>query len=367
MFKKYLSALFLICSLLFSIVWYQFNRAPTVTAAPTSPFIQEYPLPNQGTPRQMVYDNNTFWFTDPGSNAIGRFVYTTTIDYDFDFFNIPTANSEPYDLVVDDDIVWFTEFAGNKIGKLTISTGQIIEYQIPTVNSAPSGITVTPNGNVWFVQQNGDKLAKFNPQTNGFQEYAYIVKGTLRSGALLEDIDSTPDGSVLWFTAPGINRVGSFTLASEAFFDVTVANFDTPLLTPNQINVVNNTGDHWISTQEGRIGFYKPATFQSFRFYKVALTSLDGLFVTTQGSNQQIWFTGAASGIGGQLLVDDGSTIDKWIFPVAAPDGEVYSIAAMDDGTVWLADYANGRLIQWSPPYFQLDFATYLPLVTQEE
>jgi virginiamycin B lyase len=361
MFKKRISILFLTGFLLFATLWHQFRQAASVTAALSSAFIQEFPLPNAGTPRQLIYDNHAFWFTDPGANVIGRFVYTSTIDYSFNFYTIPTANSEPYDLVIDGDVLWFTELAGNKIGKLTISTGQVEDFDIPTDNSAPTGITVTPNGDVWFVQRSGNNLTKFDPQAESFMEYLYN-----KSNALMEDVAATPGGDVLWFTAPGVNRVGSYTINSAAFFDVPVANFNTPLYTPSQI-IVDALGDSWVSTKEGVVGHLKPATVQLFRFYPIASdnTSLEGLFLTMQGSNPQLWFTGSTTGSAGQLLTEsDGSTINKWIFPVAAAaGGELYGIVAMDDGTVWLADYANGRLLRWSSPYF---LSAYLPLVKKE-
>jgi streptogramin lyase len=218
---------------------------------------------------------------------------------------------------------------------------------------------------VWFVQRNSNKLAKFDPQTESFEEYPYEINGTPRINALMEDLAATPNGDVLWFTAPGINRVGSYTINSDAFYDVTTANFNTPLYTPSQL-VVNAQGDFWISTQEGVVGLFKPATVQLFRWYQVASgqTGIEGLFLTQQGSNPQLWFTGSTTASAGQLLIEpDGSTINKWNFPVALPDGELYGIVAMNDGTVWLADYANSRLLHWSSPYF---LSSYLPIIIKE-
>ncbi len=360
MFKKRIFFLSLIGILLSTIAWIQFNIAAATPATPPSAFIEEYPLPNAGTPRQLARNGNDLWFTAPGANAIGRFVYTSTVNYAFTFYTIPTPNSEPYDLVIDGNLLWFTELTGNNIGKLTLDTGNIEEFAIPTANSAPTGVTVTPNGNVWFVQRDGNNIGKYDPQANSFTEYTYP-----RSDALLEDLDSTSSGDAVWFTAPGVQRIGSFTIATSAFFDVPTANFNTPPYTPIQL-IIGNQSDLWISTKDGVIGRFEPATVQFFRWYQVASasTSLDGLFLKPQGSNRQVWFTGSTSGIAGQMLTESGgSAINKWGFPIAFPDGELYGIVALDDDTIWLADYANSRLLRWSPPYF---LSVYLPIILNQ-
>lgn len=357
MLKKNVFFLSLISILLWAFTWSQLKNTEAKTAVVPSAIVEEYPLPNGGAPRQIVQDNGDIWFTDPDANTIGRFVYTSTVDYAFTFYAIPTPDSEPYDLEIDGNVLWFTEMSGNNIGKLTIDTGLIEEFTVPTANSAPSGITVTPNGNVWFVQRDGNNLGKFDPQTNIFEEYLYP-----RSNALLEDLDSAIGGDLIWFTAPGVKRLGWFTIASSAFLDVPTANFNTPPYTPSQL-VIGSQNDAWVSTREGIIGRLSPGTVQFFRWYQVApgTANLDGMSLKSQGSDRQVWFTDSTSGLAGQLLTEsDGPIINKWVFPIAIPDGELYGITAMDNDTVWLADYGNNRLLRWSPPYF---LSVYLPVI----
>jgi len=48
-----------------------------------------------------------------------------------------------------DKALWFTEFIAGKIGRIT-TTGTITEYNIPTPDSTPRGITAGPDGALWF-------------------------------------------------------------------------------------------------------------------------------------------------------------------------------------------------------------------------
>ena len=48
-----------------------------------------------------------------------------------------------------DDNLWFTEPGSNKIGRVT-TAGSFTEYAIPTKGSGAAGIVAGPDGNLWF-------------------------------------------------------------------------------------------------------------------------------------------------------------------------------------------------------------------------
>ena len=67
-------------------------------------------------------------------------------------FPVPTAASQPYQITAGlDGNLWFTEFAGNKIARIT-TAGVITEFEIPIAAGQPMGITWGPDGNVWFTE-----------------------------------------------------------------------------------------------------------------------------------------------------------------------------------------------------------------------
>ena len=65
---------------------------------------------------------------------------------------------------VGDGTLWFTEFdvAANRIGHVSLN-GEIHEYPVPTRASNPAGITVAPDGIVWFVENSGHHVARLKP------------------------------------------------------------------------------------------------------------------------------------------------------------------------------------------------------------
>ena len=67
-------------------------------------------------------------------------------------------------------VIYSYEFKGTKLAKL-LSTGVITEYPIPTDGSSPYGITTGPDGNLWFTEAQGNKVASISPKTGGIKEY----------------------------------------------------------------------------------------------------------------------------------------------------------------------------------------------------
>src|SRR5664280_2209661 len=78
----------------------------------------------------------------------------------FTDFQIPTANSQPNQITVGPDgNLWFTESGSNQIGRIT-TAGTITEFPVPTINSGPNGITAGADGNLWFTELSGNKIGR---------------------------------------------------------------------------------------------------------------------------------------------------------------------------------------------------------------
>jgi len=49
--------------------------------------------------------------------------------------------------------MWFTDCGNSAIGRITTDgSATVTEYTIPTTNATPVGITVGPDGNLWFTE-----------------------------------------------------------------------------------------------------------------------------------------------------------------------------------------------------------------------
>ncbi len=68
----------------------------------------------------------------------------------FNQFPLSTPSSVPQGITLGPDgALWFTETLNNKIGRIT-TAGVITEYTIPVASSSPQGITSGPDGSLWF-------------------------------------------------------------------------------------------------------------------------------------------------------------------------------------------------------------------------
>jgi virginiamycin B lyase len=111
-----------------------------------------------------------------------------------------------------DGALWFTECAlqqtGNctangKIGRITAG-GIITEFRVQTKNSNPAGITVGPDGNLWFTLRLGNTIGRITP-AGVITEFA-IPTANSRS----EGITAGPDGNV-WFAEVLTSQLGRIT------------------------------------------------------------------------------------------------------------------------------------------------------------
>jgi hypothetical protein len=81
------------------------------------------------------------------------------------------------------------------------------EYPIPTTGANPWGIATGPDGGIWFTEDNGNKVARIDPDDGTITEYP-LVGG---SGPL--GITAGPGGSV-WFTEGAGDQIGKLTFVA---------------------------------------------------------------------------------------------------------------------------------------------------------
>jgi hypothetical protein len=189
------------------------------------------------------------WFTEPSADMIG--VFQTPSGKVIATHPLP-ANSRPVNITATAAGVFFTEEVSNQIGMLTVG-GQYSHWTVPTFNSEPWGITVGPDGNIWFTELNGNNIGRLDPASGRIAEFPIGVAGGLPTG-----ITSGPDGNI-WFTdnsnkASAIGRLnldkpltgtGMTLSAGEAgTFAGTVATFTDadPLATPSSFTATIDWG-----------------------------------------------------------------------------------------------------------------------------
>src|SRR3954471_17183223 len=82
-------------------------------------------------------------------------------------FRIPTKNSQPEGITLGPDgNMWFTETAANQIGRID-PKGNITEFVIPQVFSSPVDIIKGADGALWFTEASGFPQGIGRVTTNG--------------------------------------------------------------------------------------------------------------------------------------------------------------------------------------------------------
>jgi len=221
-----------------------------VTYSSRSNFIKEFKVPLQELGLKGIT-------TDADENV--WFYHSTNQSSTILVFNITTQQFKQYGVegktLVDPAIInlaggqityddtrgaiWFTDARTNSIGSLDIKSGIIKLYNIPTPNSGPMGIDLSPNRNeVWFTEITGDKLGKIDIEStsnsenisgNVITEYPVLEqsKGQSSGGPTLLTFDNK---GVLWVTmsySHNILRVEPWVLISSSKY-LGMSNFTLP-------------------------------------------------------------------------------------------------------------------------------------------
>ncbi len=325
-----------------------------LSLAAAGPVFVDWTVP--GAPQNIAAQSpSTAWATVPAKNAILRVQFSSQGAASGTLFTVPTANAEPYNIAVGGSWVWFTERLGNKIGRLNAATGTIDEFPIPRAASEPTGVAVLPGtpDRVWFTERAGNALGLLTvTDTVKFSFTEYPLPWT---NARPEDVAAADAGSI-WFTAPGVGRLGLFKPAlwpdSSAFYGPGTG----PGSQPWAVTVLAGAaGDPWLTERQGnRVGIYAPQTYADFRWWTAPTAASDPYDIALFG--ELTGFVERAANRATLLNRRTGS-IREFAIPGSAPT----SIAFDANGCAWIAESGASKVGRWCAPYFGT--SVYLPLV----
>lgn len=276
---------------------------------------------------------------------------------------------------------WLAFAAEQESASPVYATVYIKEWPVPWEGTRPRDPYVAPDGKVWFVGQQGDYAAEFDPATEKFRRidlekgagpHNLIVdgKGVVwyagNRAAHIGRIDpvsgkiekiATPDPAAadphtmlfdgkghIWFTSQHANSVGRLHMESGK---VEVIAVPTPNARPYGL-VVDEAGRPWIAL----LGTHKLATVDpgTMKLREIELPRKDArprrLALTADG---RLWYVDAAQGYLG--VYDTGSgAIEEWRTPGGAYSSP-YAMASDRTGRVWFAETGvkPNRLVGFDP------------------
>ena len=173
-----------------------------VIVSPAGTLVDTVPLPDAFGPRNIAKGpDNNMWVAGFGSNKIARITVsgsTRTVD--------PAAGYDapggvtPMDLIANEGNLWYTA-QGTTVGRMT-PLGVATNFTSQGVD--PFGITIGPDGAVWFAEFQADAIGRVDSAGNT----THITGMT--AGAGPRYVTGGP-GDTLWFTQDTGNRVGRVT------------------------------------------------------------------------------------------------------------------------------------------------------------
>ncbi len=251
---------------------------------------------------------------------------------------------------------------------VAMSNRYIQEFVIPTECAEPVGITVGPDGTVWFAESGARKIGRFDPATEEFKEYTLPGTQEREKVAPVASIWSLKfdEAGSLWFPDVVTNAIWKFDPASgnfERYHIPTTSQFGTSY----PINFEFSDGKLWFSEIYGKnIGVLDPAEARHATANGIteipAMVEPETLGPLALDSDGNVWFTALTYPAIGQLvkLDPDADVLTTYKMPdgVASPVG----IVPDGKGSLWINDHGTSMILKFNPVTNDtVTYATSLP------
>jgi streptogramin lyase len=295
----------------------------------------EYALAKESGPAGVTAGpDGNLWFTNYLTHKIVKMTPAGKIEAEYS----PAGPGADLHIVAGpgkESALWFT--GGEGIGKITTS-GTITQYKR---EHGLAGITVGPDGNLWFVESTGEteyKIVKMAPSGKIEGEYAIpLVEG--EKYYFMGGITAGPEKeNALWFTLrsfySGFGRIGKITTSG------TITEYSLPFESAPSGLTVGPDGNLWFTEGEGpekKSWVGKITTSGTATEY--ALPEGSKPLYITAGSDGNLWFTESGSSKVGKVTTSGAVT--EYAQPAGSDPGE---ITVGPDNNLWFTDYLTNKI-----------------------
>jgi len=283
---------------------------------------------------------------------------STLIQYD-----VPTKISRPHSIEIDlkTNVAWFGEesFYGNKAARFNMETETFQEYPLLTEKARPHTGAVASDGRYWVALAHSNdpaKLASVDPETGEVKQYYWREK---KAPAHTLTLDHS--GNV-WFSGGTSGDLWSFDVKKQQFsshpYSVPAAYPKGTMQDWGEIPgeshpaqgrsydvTVDNEGMVWFSEIAlGTLVKLNPATGETKDIHPEGTVSIRGIIVDPEDN---LWFGDFLGHRFGKLNVKTGAI--KFYKP-PTPNATVYGVNYNQaDGTVWFADMSGNNVTRFDP------------------
>ena len=253
-------------------------------------------------------------------------------------YSTPWDGTRPRDPYADQKgNVWFVGQQGNYIARLDPKTGEFKRYTVDE-GTHPHNVVVDKQGQVWFTGNRNGRIVKLDPATGKLTNFMMPDPKVRDPHTMI--FDGNGDA---WFTAQGASVVGKLTTATGK---IQTWNME-PQSRPYGI-VVDSKNRPWfdlfgtnkIGTIDPKSGEFKAYTLpqERSRPRRIAVTPDD-----------VVWYGDYTRGFLGRLDPKTGK-VEEWALP-SGPASLPYAVTSDDRGRIWLAETGvqPNRLVAFDP------------------
>jgi copper transport protein len=195
--------------------------------------ILEYEFPESTKPLYPLFDGeNSIWISDPAAPKLWQF------SLDTQKFSVMLTKDR-------DGKIWFNDPPRNQIGFFDPDNSKITTITLPKVApvidmSRTTSIQADFEGNIWIIINNKDKILKYLPDSNTFEEIQ-LQKRSLPFALAMDN-----EGKI-WFTETNPGKIGFVNPENNK---ITKFSDDIPLSGPEAL-IFDKEGNLWIAEHTG--------------------------------------------------------------------------------------------------------------------
>jgi virginiamycin B lyase len=298
-------------------------------------------LPNSASAATLTYNGGTLASGLPGAPlaaVVASAAGVTTMSASFTptptfyQFSIPVSTNRPQWIAAGSDgNMWFTENPGGKVAQIT-PAGVVTEFTVPTANAQPQMIIGASDGNLWFTEfsttppPGTSKIAKLT--TSGtFTEFSTLFAPPPPDNPL--GLVDRLDGNI-WYVANGSSRVGFQGISSGVAGETSIPTANSG---PFGIAAAPDNNLYYTESSTDKIGrIANLFTAQS----EISLTAGTVPEQIVRGPDGNLWFTEFGSNKIGRLSPNSFAVTGE--FPTLTPNAGPTGITVGQDGALWFTE-----------------------------
>jgi virginiamycin B lyase len=209
-------------------------------------------------------------------------------------------------------------------------SGQVSEWPVPTPEFARDP-AVAPDGSIFIAVMTGNKIARFDPGSQGFKEWN-LPRGHHPHGLLVDR------QGIVWTTGNGKGTIGRLDPASGTMRELPAPTRDGG---PHTLVISDDGATIWFTLQSGdRIGRLDTASGRITEY-----PTAGGPYGITLDRQGRVWFCRMGDDRLGILDPATGKLAE-----LVLPEGSrPRRMATAPDGRIWVTLYGHNKLVQVDP------------------